>query len=61
MTGLTDQPWFWWTAGIVVGLPVTLFALSEILTGLQRAGSPLAKPVALVRNWVVPAAALFLC
>ncbi|TKV60731.1 mechanosensitive ion channel [Nakamurella flava] len=60
MTGLTDQPWFWWTVGIVVGLPIALFVLSELLTALQRTGSPLAKPVALVRNWVVPAAALFL-
>ena len=60
MSGLTDQPWFWWAAGIVIGLPVALFALSEVLSALQRAGSPLAKPVALVRNWVIPAAALFL-
>ena len=60
MTGLTEQPWFWWTVGIVVGLPIALFALSELLSALQRVGSPLAKPLALVRNYVVPAAALFL-
>lgn len=60
MSGLTDQPWFWWAAGIVVGLPVALFVLSEVLSALQRSGSPLATPVALLRNWVVPAAALFL-
>lgn len=60
MTALTDQSWFWWAVGIVVGLPVILFLLSEVLTALQRSGSPMARPVALVRNYVVPSAALFL-
>ena len=57
MTALTDQSWFWWAVGIVVGLPVILFLLSEVLTALQRSGSPMARPVALVRNYVVPSAA----
>jgi len=56
---ILSESWIWWALGIAVGVPVLLVALTEILNALVRRGSPVAGPVRLLRNWVVPVAALF--
>ena len=60
MSGFTDQPWFWPALGVVVGLPIALLILNEIQGVLKRRGSAYAKPVGLIRNWLLPAAAVYL-
>lgn len=60
MSELTSQPWFGWTLGVVIGLPVALLILTEIHSSLARRGSILARPVNLLRNYVLPAGALLL-
>jgi small-conductance mechanosensitive channel/CRP-like cAMP-binding protein len=51
--------WIWWAIGIAVAVPVLLVVLTEILGWLTRRNSPVAKPVRLLRNWVVPVGAVF--
>lgn len=51
--------WAWWVIVLAVGVPVLLVVLTEILGALARRNSPLEKPLRLLRNWVVPAGALF--
>ncbi len=53
------EGWAWWAIALAVGVPVVLVILTEILGALTRRGSPAAVPVRLLRNWVVPVAALF--
>ncbi|MFD7021149.1 mechanosensitive ion channel domain-containing protein [Promicromonospora sukumoe] len=60
MADLTAQPWFWWSLGIAIGLPVVLLVLTEVHAALARRGSPAARPVAFLRTFVVPAVALLL-
>ena len=60
MSTLTSAPWFWPALFVVVGLPMALLILNEVNTVLVRRGSAYAKPVALLRNWLLPVAALYL-
>jgi small-conductance mechanosensitive channel len=60
MNGLTSQPWFWPALGVIIGLPLALLLLSELHGVLARRGSSYAKPVALLRNWVLPVCAVYL-
>ena len=60
MTGLTNQDWFWPALTIVIGLPITLLILTELANYLIRRRSSFARPVQLLRNYVLPACALFL-
>jgi len=60
MSTLSAQPWFWPALAIVVGLPLALLTLNEVQGGLVRRGSAYAKPVGLLRNWLLPAAAAYL-
>ena len=60
MSTLTSQPWFWPALGVVLGLPIALLILNEVHGILARRGSAYAKPVALLRNWLLPAAAVYL-
>ncbi len=53
-----SQPWFGWAVLVVVGLPATLVALTEWHGHLERTQSRFARPVALVRNVVVPLGAI---
>jgi small-conductance mechanosensitive channel len=50
--------WFYWAIGVAVGFPVALVLLTELQNALRRRGSFLAHPVHLVRNYLVPLAAL---
>ncbi len=60
MGTITGQPWFWPVLTVVIGLPLTLLLLQELHTLLVRRGSAYAKPVLLLRNWVLPAFAAYL-
>lgn len=60
MSALIGQSWFWPALVVVVGLPIGLLVLNEVGGSLQRRGSAYAKPVALLRNWLLPAAAVYL-
>src|ERR1700710_326247 len=55
-----DAPWFYWAVGVAVGFPICLVLLTELHNALRRRGSALARPVHLVRNYVLPLAALLL-
>ncbi|MEI6254684.1 MAG: mechanosensitive ion channel family protein [Mycobacteriaceae bacterium] len=59
MSTLTAQPWFWPALAVVIGLPLALLVLSELQGFLGRRGSAYAKPVGLLRNWLLPAAAVY--
>lgn len=60
MSTLTSQQWFWPALIIVVGLPLLLLILTEAHNYLARRHSSYARPVQLLRNYVLPACALFL-
>ena len=55
-----SEPWFYWSILIAAGLPLLLVLLTEIQLSLSRRGSFLAKPVGLLRTFIVPLAALLL-
>ena len=60
MMSVLGAPWFYWAVGIVVGLPLTLIALTEWQQSLSRRGSNLIGPVSLLRNVIVPLGALLM-
>jgi small-conductance mechanosensitive channel/CRP-like cAMP-binding protein len=60
MTTLTSQSWFWPALSIIIGLPILLLLLTELHNFLARRRSSYAKPVLLLRNYVLPACALFI-
>ena len=60
MSSVTSQPWFWPALLIIVGLPLALLVLNEVHGILQRRNSGYARPVLLLRNWVLPAGAVYL-
>jgi small-conductance mechanosensitive channel len=59
---LREEGWFLWGIVLVVGFPLLVVILGEAGRQLARRGSPIAKPVRLLRNFVLPATvvALFL-
>lgn len=60
MTDIVDTSWFFWALGVAIGLPVGLVALTEVHSALVRRHSGLARPVHLLRNYILPLAALLL-
>jgi len=60
MTALLDSSWFYWAIGVAIGLPVGLILLTEWQHVLVRRQSILARPVSLLRNYLLPLAALLL-
>ena len=55
-----DAAWFYWAVGLTVGLPFTLIALTELHHALARRQNALARPVNLLRSYLVPLTALLL-
>jgi small-conductance mechanosensitive channel len=55
-----DASWFYWAVGLTVGLPFTLIILTELHHALERRQSALARPVNLLRNYLVPLTALLM-
>lgn len=60
MNDLTDQRWFVWVVAIGVGLPIVLLVLTELHMSLARRRNAMASPVAMLRNYAVPAGVLLL-
>ena len=60
VTSVVDAPWFYWAVGVAIGLPIGLVLLTELRNALPRRGSALARPVGLVRNYILPLGALLL-
>ena len=58
MTNLFSASWFYWAVGVAVGLPVVLVLLTEWHHSLVRSQSFLARPVSLLRNYLLPLGAL---
>ncbi len=55
-----ESTWFYWAAGIAVGLPVALIVLTEVHHALLRRQSYLTRPVAVLRDYLLPLGALLL-
>jgi small-conductance mechanosensitive channel len=55
---LLSSPWFYWAVAVAVGLPIGLVLLTEWHNALLRRHSFLARPVALLRNYLLPLGAL---
>jgi small-conductance mechanosensitive channel len=60
MSSVFSAAWFYWAVGIAVGLPLLLVLLTELHNALRRKHSYLARPVALVRTYILPLGALLL-
>ncbi|UYN82752.1 MAG: mechanosensitive ion channel [Microcella sp.] len=58
MTEIWNESWFWPSLTVIVGLPIVLLVLSEVLEALVRRGNPAERVVRLIRNWIAPIAAL---
>uniref|UniRef100_UPI0028AF4074 mechanosensitive ion channel family protein n=1 Tax=Mycolicibacterium sp. TaxID=2320850 RepID=UPI0028AF4074 len=57
---IVSAPWFYWSVIVAVGLPAILVLLTEVQLSLERRGNFLAKPVGLLRTFIVPLGALLL-
>lgn len=57
---IITAPWFYWGVIVAVGLPIMLVVLTEVHNSLARRGSFLARPVWLLRTYIVPLGALLL-
>jgi small-conductance mechanosensitive channel len=60
VSSVLDAPWFYWAVGVAIGFPLTLVALTEIQNALRRRGSSLARPVHLLRTYILPLGALLI-
>lgn len=54
------EPSFWWALGLVIGTPVVLLILSELLIRLGRRQHPMMGPLKSARHLLLPATALYL-
>lgn len=57
---ILSSPWFYWSVVVAVGLPTILVLLTELQHGLERRGSFLARPVNLLRTFIVPLGAVLI-
>jgi len=55
---VVDPVWLYWAIGLAIGLPLLLISLTEWHHFLARRQSALARPVNLLRSYLVPLAAL---
>jgi small-conductance mechanosensitive channel len=60
MNNVLTSSWFYWAVGVAIGLPVALILLTEWQRALARRKSFLARPVSLLRNYLLPLGALLL-
>ncbi|WP_181408467.1 mechanosensitive ion channel domain-containing protein [Schumannella sp. 10F1B-5-1] len=60
MVDLLGQPWFWPALSVVIGLPIVLLVLTELHAIVARRHPQAAKVIRLVRNFLVPLAALLI-
>ncbi len=55
-----ESPWFYWAVAVAIGLPAGLIILTEWHHSLVRQRSSLARPVKLLRTYLLPLGALLL-
>ena len=55
-----SAPWFYWSVIVAVGLPIVVVVLTELQHALARRASVLARPVALLRTFILPLGAFVL-
>ena len=60
MNNVLTSSWFYWAVGVALGLPVGLILLTEWQHSLARKKSFLARPISLLRNYLLPLCALLL-
>ena len=60
MTSFLTNSDAWWAALLVVLLPILIIGTGEVQERLRQRGSLLEKPVATVRNWVLPLTAVWI-
>jgi small-conductance mechanosensitive channel len=60
MMNAWHSSWFYWAVGVAVGFPLVLIVLTELHQTLVRRNSRLARQVGLLRNYLLPLAALLL-
>jgi len=60
MTSIFDSEWFYWAIAVAIGFPVCLVLLTELHNALLRRNNALARPVHLVRNYILPLGALLI-
>lgn len=60
MSNVFGASWFYWAIGIAIGFPLVLVILTEWQHTLRRRGSALVGVATLLRNYLVPLAALLL-
>jgi small-conductance mechanosensitive channel/CRP-like cAMP-binding protein len=58
MSDVVSQPWFFWAVLVVIGLPVASIVLTEVNAWLVRRRSQMARPVQLLRIYLLPVGAL---
>lgn len=51
---ILSAPWFYWAVIVAVGLPLSVLLLTELQHTLDRRGSVLARPIGLLRTFIVP-------
>ena len=57
---ILSEPWFYWSVIVAIGLPAVLVLLTELQHGLERRGSVVARPIGLLRIFIVPLGAVLL-
>lgn len=60
MTSVLGASWFYWALAVAIGLPVGLVILTELQNALARRNNGLARPISLLRNYILPLGALLL-
>lgn len=60
MSVALDGSWLYWAIGVAIGFPAALIALTELHNALVRRGSIMARPVQLLRNYILPLGALLI-
>lgn len=60
MSSVLDAQWFYWAVGVAVGFPIALVMLTELHNALRRRNSAMARPVHLLRTYILPLGALLL-
>ena len=55
---ILSTPWFYWSVILAIGLPTILVVLTELQHALDRRGSFVARPIGLLRTFIVPLGAL---
>lgn len=58
MSSVLNSAWLAWAVAVAIGFPVLLVVLTEVHNALRRRGSALARPVQLLRTYILPLGAL---